>query len=389
MNQTAIKTRSPVSVSLLDGLRSLVQPPASNVGALDVLRTLAILLVFSTHFGAEFNVSSRLSAFPLFYWGWSGVDLFFVLSGLLIGTQLWRELLTTGGIGIRRFLLRRGLRIWPLYFSFVAFAIGQHFLTGGSVSGIWADALCVSNYFRGRISGGWSLSTEEQFYLLAPLSICFLSWKMRPSRLWILPFSGLLALIAFRALTILHSPLDVHDLRDKLYFPIHTHADGLAVGLLIAWFAVFSPAAVLEPRRRLIASLAMFAAGAGLYTANRLIFNFTALGLLYGAATLWAMQKSAQPVLNWRVFYLISRLSYGVYLNHLIVMVVLRSSELGAWRDRAGAIGFWACYVISFVVCVAVAAVTFLLIESPFLQLRSRWLKSKAAPTPSLQTTTF
>ena len=108
---------------------------------------------------------------PFVRWGWTGVDLFFVLSGLLIGTQLWRELDRTGDIRVGRFLLRRGLRIWPLYTSLVVSIFGEVVFLGRDGSGLWSDAAYLSNYFHCQIGGSWSLSTEEQFYILAPISL--------------------------------------------------------------------------------------------------------------------------------------------------------------------------------------------------------------------------
>jgi peptidoglycan/LPS O-acetylase OafA/YrhL len=148
--------------SVRDGLDDLIHPPATNVAALDVLRSAAILLVFTGHFVGVFQTSPAVRNFPVFRWGWTGVDLFFVLSGLLIGSQLWKELDRNGRIHVGHFLLRRGLRIWPLYYSFVILAAAGVFF-GKNISVIWSDALFLSNYFPGRVSGGWSLSTEEQF----------------------------------------------------------------------------------------------------------------------------------------------------------------------------------------------------------------------------------
>src|SRR5262249_4481493 len=104
-------------------LRSLFVPPPGTFPSLDALRTAAIVLVIGNHLavgGAELAPSPAWN-FTLFRYGWTGVDLFFVLSGFLIGRQLQRELQRTDSVKVPRFLLRRGLRIWPLYFAWVAF----------------------------------------------------------------------------------------------------------------------------------------------------------------------------------------------------------------------------------------------------------------------------
>ncbi len=350
--------------------------PRGNVPTLDVLRSIAILVVFSGHFGAEFHAQRWVLALPMFYWGWSGVDLFFVLSGFLIGTQLWKELKRSGGIRIGRFLLRRGLRIWPLYYAFVAF-VGAQWFFGRTNGGIWSDACFLSNYFHCQIGGGWSLSTEEQFYILAPVSIALFSLILKPQRLWVLPVGGLFLLLMNRAIAIHISTLSIAALRQKLYYPIATHADGLAIGLLLAWFGVFYPALIQSSRLRLWTCFGMVVVGIGLYAANRLLFSFTTLALVFGAAALWGIGLKKTPkLLDWHGFYLCSRLSYGMYLNHFGLLPRLYS-VFGGLRTKGGEVAFWLLYVVCVLISMGVAFVTFQLIEWPFLQIRARWLESQ------------
>lgn len=195
-------------VELLRGAsQDLMHRPSENVAVLDILRSLAILLVFGIHFAVEFRASASVSKFPLIHWGWSGVDLFFVLSGFLIGKQLWKELARTGQIRIKDFLLRRGLRIWPLYFSFIALLWVEVLCFGRSAKGLLGDTLFLSNYLPHQIGGGWSLSTEEQFYVLAPVCVSLLALRWKPQRLLILPLSALLIPIIARAVHISSSAL--------------------------------------------------------------------------------------------------------------------------------------------------------------------------------------
>jgi peptidoglycan/LPS O-acetylase OafA/YrhL len=209
--------------------------PEHNVPGLDFLRTCAILLVFTGHAAGSLGSPAWFAKLPFAYYGWTGVDLFFVLSGILIGSQIWRELKTTGDIQIGRFLLRRGLRIWPLYFVFIILVGCEVLFLGRDGSGLWADAAYVSNYFHCQVGGSWSLSTEEQFYVLAPLSLALFSRFLRLERMWVLPVLGPFLLIASRLLTIRHYPsMPVRQMDQLLYLPIHTHSDGLAIGLAIA-----------------------------------------------------------------------------------------------------------------------------------------------------------
>ncbi len=358
--------------------------PRGNVPTLDVLRSIAILVVFSGHFAFEFQGKAWVQKLPMFFWGWTGVDLFFVLSGFLIGTQLWKEVKRTDKIRIGRFLLRRGLRIWPLYYSFVAF-VAIEGLFGRNIHGLWSDACFLSNYFHCQIGGGWSLSTEEQFYILAPVSIALFSLILKPRHLWILPIGGLLGLLVNRAVVIHYSTLSIADLRQKLYLPMYTHADGLAVGLLLAWFGIFYPELIKSKRLRLSTCGAMVVLGIVLYVINQVLFNYTTLGLLFGAAALWGIGLEKTPkVLDWHGFYIISRLSYGMYLNHFGLLSRLRMLLLSL-RLKGGEPAFWALYFVSVLASVAIAFVTFQLIEWPFLQIRARWMESSKKKEAQLQ----
>lgn len=169
-----------LSTTLADGWRSLVVPARDNNAALDGARSLAVILVIASHVAFEWQESlPDISAlrFPFYYFGWSGVDLFFVLSGLLIGGQIWKELERTNRINFKRFWLRRAFRIWPLYFAFLAFlALVQDVYWPD-----WSDWLLLSNYFPSAYARGWSLSTEEHFYLVAPL-LCLLHFRFFSGR---------------------------------------------------------------------------------------------------------------------------------------------------------------------------------------------------------------
>lgn len=373
--------RTVIPSVVREGLGDLVHPPKANVAALDVLRSAAILLVFTGHYVGEFQAGQAVQRFPLFRWGWTGVDLFFVLSGLLIGSQLWKELDRTGHIRIGHFLLRRGLRIWPLYYGFVLFFAADA-LFGEGVKHIWPDIFYLSNFVHANVvAGGWSLSTEEQFYLLTPVLLSLFVIKLTPRRMWIVPCLAIAALVAARALVIAHSTLPEAALRQKLYFPIYTHADGLAVGVFLAWLSVFHKDRLGSKIFPAVAAGAMFASGLLLYRVSPLLLNFTALGLIYGALELYGISALPLPgVFRWRGFYLVSRLSFGLYLNHFALLAVINHWFSG-W-SRRGVFGMCGVYCLSLVACLVVATITFVLIEWPFLRVRARWVDRERRAVP-------
>jgi peptidoglycan/LPS O-acetylase OafA/YrhL len=376
--------------ALLAARANLGTAPAGNIPCLDFLRSMAILLVITGHLGGSFS-DPRIQKLPFVLFGWTGVDLFFVLSGFLIGGQLWKELDRSGTINVGRFIVRRGFRIWPLYFCLVIGLILRDLVRGASLHGYASDIFFVSNYFHCKIGGGWSLSTEEQFYLLFPAILYVASRFVRSDRLVLIPTAWLFALPLMRWLAIhvsgLSSEQAIHAL---IYSPLHTHSDGLAAGVIVAWIGVTKPAkmkAGLRSNVTLLVSIVFVAFVLRNYM-SRNLFAFSALALMYGGLT-FVLLRTRQPVrlINWPGFYVLSRLSYGIYLNHFGVLehVVFPSQQLAG----RGAIGYVVCWCVTLTITSILAFLTFAFIELPFLNLRNRWtVPSALAPTPNLPVVT-
>jgi peptidoglycan/LPS O-acetylase OafA/YrhL len=394
--------RKLVGLFVVQPLRELRRPPKGQVASLDFLRTCAILLVVAFHFstdaypkhGGHENAVSRI---PLVLYGWIGVDLFFVLSGYFIGKQLWRELSQRGTIDLKRFLLRRGLRIWPLYYAVLLFVL---VLGAGTSSplGLCSNLLFVNNYLPhyDLVQGSWSLCVEEQFYLIAPsVLLVGAAFAVTPRRYRV----GLIALFSILPLVraVVHlrltGDLATHvegALRlDHIFKPIHTHADGLVMGLLLAHLDVFGGDRL---KRGLLASgwPVLFSALVFVPLFRSDLLNLTACALFFGSCTwyLVAQRRRWLSVLEWRGFYLLSRLSYGMYLNHFFLNHPMADFSMRClpWASAAPALHQVLGTILFAASSAGVAVVTFCLIEWPFLQLRE-WLYAnrvrKALPTPN------
>ena len=152
---------------------------------LDCLRFFAFFAVFMHHSlpkTPEFFIAHRLppALANIALAGADGVDLFFCLSAYLITELLVREKERVGHLDIRSFYVRRILRIWPLYLTFVAFAFALTFIDSAqrfsagqllmflALAGNWAPGLRTMNSV---VVPLWSISVEEQFYLLWPLVV--------------------------------------------------------------------------------------------------------------------------------------------------------------------------------------------------------------------------
>jgi peptidoglycan/LPS O-acetylase OafA/YrhL len=369
--------------TIRSGWHELTHRPKSQQPALDALRAAAVLLVICAHYALPewpkaHGADIGMRRWPVFYYGWTGVDLFFVLSGLLIGTQVWREIDRTGTIRIGRFLLKRGLRIWPLYFV----VLGLLALTGYDVR--WPDWTFLCNYKDTYYSRSWSLSTEEQFYIIVPMLLIGIArFLPREKQPW--PLMALCASIPpvryIERHRLLASGIPAATVHERMITPIHLHAEALIVGLLLAWMVVQRPHWIAREKHSRVSKhgliVLVFACSTGIALdwANKEIFAFTALGLIFGSLTYFVIVDNSwltRPLQAF-VFYPISRLSYGMYLNHF---VVVPSSTAWAISHVPGPlpIVFLSGLLIGTLISICAATVTFLLVEHPFLELRAKLL---------------
>src|SRR5687767_15135080 len=232
-----------------------ISPPRATDGSrtregrrldLDVVRGLAIVLALGWHFSGEQSGNALLDAltWPGRSFGWAGVDLFFVLSGFLLGRLVLNEQARTGRFDGRRFTARRLLKLWPVLYVFLAVQA----LAGPEpwTSYLWQNALHVQNYAGSSLSHLWSLAVEEHFYLL--LAVLFPLFARR--RLSVRVLVGVLVgvLVASLVLRGIGAATDVTDVR--LQWRTHFRMDSLAAGLLLAVLRVHAPASFERLKRR-------------------------------------------------------------------------------------------------------------------------------------------
>src|SRR5436190_15161915 len=210
---------------------------------LDLLRALAVIVVTIYHaaiFG--FNTPGRVDRF-----GWIGVDLFFVLSGYLIGGQLLAPIARGQGIGFRRFFARRALRILPAYFVVLAiYAFLPSWREYPNMFPLWKFVVSVQNIgLRGgtAFSHAWSLGVEDQFYLTLPFVLLAVNCR-RPAAI-IVPCAIVifgLVLRWFLAMQNLdETGVSFRGFQTWIYYATWTRLDPLVFGVALAAIEKFRP----------------------------------------------------------------------------------------------------------------------------------------------------
>jgi peptidoglycan/LPS O-acetylase OafA/YrhL len=161
-----------------------------RIRELDLLRMVAVLMVLGSHMRPAPPGATAFMKTVADYWtqcGWMGVDLFFVLSGFLVSGLLFREHQRFGHVAIGRFLVRRGLKIYPAFYvllaiSAVVFTVPVFASFRWKEMTSWdflCEALFIQNYGGSVWNHTWSLGVEEHFYLLLALVIW---WRTRQTR---------------------------------------------------------------------------------------------------------------------------------------------------------------------------------------------------------------
>jgi peptidoglycan/LPS O-acetylase OafA/YrhL len=204
---------------------------------IDLLRAIAILMVLAYHiiwWSPVFPFWFKMLSMP----GAMGVDLFFILSGFLIGSIYWREERDTGDVRLMRFLKRRWLRTIPPYLaalalSWLAVRIVRH------TEFDWTYLLFLQNY-RAELpffAVSWSLCVEEHFYLIVPLALS-LTRRFRGVRPALMA-TGVIAPLLFRLSYVGQDGISTFGFYQTA---THLHFEGLSLGMALAWVNIFHPA---------------------------------------------------------------------------------------------------------------------------------------------------
>jgi peptidoglycan/LPS O-acetylase OafA/YrhL len=347
--------------------------PSHHIPALDGLRGFAVLAVLFFH-----------SGLPGTRGGFIGVDIFFVLSGFLITSLLIKEYGSNHRISFRNFYIRRALRLLPALFTCLLF--GWLYSTCfeskdekvATLKGLVGALTYTTNWIRayggdnalGLFDHTWSLSIEEQFYLIWPVLFVFFFVRIEKTKA-----IGTLGVIILGVVLLRIAGLQNGWTIQRLYNGSDTHCDGILSGCLLA---------LIISRREISFSLkamktiAWIAAGILLLLSSRAYWES---GWMYSMGFLtvdictcmvilnsvFSPQNSISRLLAWKPLNSGGKISYGIYLYHFPVFRIVHE-QMGE--------GFLQTF-LKFIISILIAYLSFAFIERPFLSLKKRFEKRK------------
>ncbi|MES2387565.1 MAG: acyltransferase [Bacteroidota bacterium] len=362
---------------------------------IDFLRGLAILLVLFRHH----------TVFLFIYQGGGvGVDLFFVLSGFLIGGLLFEEYKRHGNLEIGRFLIRRGFKIYPSYYA--ALSVTIIWLIIASYRGYKAFPLAktiynlvfLQNYFDGIIGPTWSLAVEEHFYFLLPVLLLWFIAKNTLKRGNAFPrfFIAVgIVCLAGRILTAKYIGVSLLN----LCFPTHLRIDSLLFGVLISYYYHFKDEQLTRFYNKyrlilLISSTALIIPffmnfDAELPFRDRYIIFTIGFTALYYAFGVWLVAMVKDPAVSGTLKKVLTKPVYN-----FVAFTGFYSYNIYLWHNWAGFIADIDHYpnialfheypkilaLIYFVMSYALGIGITHALEIPFLKIRDKYFPRRARP---------
>lgn len=370
---------------------------------LDVLRFVAAFSVLIFHLGRD--LQDWFAQYKVHSWfqyvtkitdkGALGVNFFFVLSGFLITYLMFWEVKTRNTFSYKNFLIRRTLRIWPLYFlivlvGFVLFPIifeayqtshkGINYVFFlANFDEIKYGASDSINF----LTSPWSIAVEEQFYVVWGLLGLLFFGLMKPNKVYLK-----YAVYALLCVSVIFRWMYWEDARVLYYHTLSVMPD-LLFGCLLAVYWEKNPAffdgikQVPKTKIMLIYALGflMILLKNVIFVGSLVIFERYAIALFFCFVIVDQIQNERKISWTWfhkRALYL-GKISYGIYMYHLVVMYLIKDYLLIDYFEskeiwNINFIGFSLAYaVLALASTIAISWLSYRFFEKPFLRLKGRF----------------
>lgn len=355
---------------------------------IDFLRGIAVIMVLFRHH-YFLGILKQV--------GWAGVDLFFVLSGFLVSGLLFSEFKKFGNIKGFLFLIRRGFKIYPLFYFLIAGTIVRVLYEKFLGSGLWTEdpmkilgeLIFLQNYIGSLWVHTWSLAVEEHFYFsLTILVFFFVKWKILTHKQFFTSFVLVicLACITLRIINNFNHPYTHY----THLFPTHFRYDSLLFGVFMAYQYHFNKenltAFFSKYKIKLYVLASLFISTLFFYPEETFFMNTIGLSFLYVGFGIILIQFVITPNINENISKIISKplynwigivgyYSYSIYLFHL-----LAKNFIADWlvKKLPFELHFRIEFVLYFFTSIFLGILVSKIIEIPFLKLRDKYFPRRA-----------
>ncbi|MBW0435951.1 acyltransferase family protein [Leptospira yasudae] len=396
----------------------IFQSDPREISSLNGIRCLGFFLLVLGHLYVGFEPFIRDKSWimrNLLYSTSQCMDIFFVLSGFLISGPLFKEIENKNTIQLGKFFSKRTLRIFPPYFAFLFF---QTFIIApllikvqpeyadyvrGLQSKVIYDFLYVSNYVMGTMPHGWSLSLEEQFYLLFPIFLLLIFRKI-PKRYRIHTLTAFITVPILYRMIVYYTVIEPapSELTRKLYletiyYPLQGRLDCLYTGILLAYVYNTYPKEIenfLYDKKKFVTALIFAAASLvcislfvceydkGLFS---MVFRFNINSIAWATIALLSMKERTwlHRIFSWKIFSPVAKLTYCTYLIHFFFQGILAPAFINAREAKYSDLLLFTVPIG--IVLLFLGYLFHLITERPFMLIKEKWFGKSVDMQPSLR----
>ncbi|MDG4555313.1 MAG: acyltransferase [Candidatus Competibacter sp.] len=365
---------------------------------LDVLRAVAILLVLASHaifFIIQAIPESNIIKLISYFCGFWGVELFFVLSGFLIGTIIKKLVVANSRYWIFSFWIRRWFRTLPCYFLFLLLnVLWFYYLSGALPKGLYYYPIFSQNLAWAHpdfFPEAWSLSVEEYFYLVFPLIITILiRCKIKPENSYL--YSGAFLLIFSTALRFYYAFVEPSlvwdaDIRKVVVFRF----DSLMSGIYLSWFIDHIHSANLKKNLFLLGLSALSVSMVAYFSLDHdrsyflktIEFSITAIGFALIIPCMLDFRLAKKNIVG--VFFKKTALwSYSIYLSNFLLYTLTQKFIFSEYFSENKWDGVLLCIPVLIFSCYLVSATVYRAYELPVMNLREHivtWISYRIKAT--------